>query len=71
MQNSINSVNLLRKLGKRLFFLTNASNITRRNFLEKLTKRGIQTKLEEVYCASYLSSLYFKMCLPNIHSVIH
>ena len=59
----------MKKMGKRLFFLTNASNINRKMFMEKLNKRGVEAKIDDVYCASYLSALYFKMCLPNINSV--
>ncbi|XP_058477923.1 glycerol-3-phosphate phosphatase [Solea solea] len=55
-------INLLKKNGKRVFFLTNNSSKTRRMYAEKMATMGVSVAPEEVFgtaycCAAYLSTV--------------
>lgn len=53
-------INLLKKAGKRVFFVTNNSTKTRRMYAEKLHKLGFQATEDEVFGTAYCSALYLK-----------
>eukprot|EP00053_Salpingoeca_punica_P011567 m.103019 g.103019 ORF g.103019 m.103019 type:complete len:299 (-) comp15707_c2_seq1:273-1169(-) len=48
----------LRKQGKQLFFVTNNSTRSRRSYLEKFVKLGIDARVEEIYGSSYAAASY-------------
>lgn len=57
----------MKKLGKRVFFLTNNSTKTRKQVFEKLVKMGVKCELEQVYTSGYVASIYAeKEGLKNI-----
>ncbi|KAJ7392631.1 hypothetical protein OS493_010282 [Desmophyllum pertusum] len=53
----------LRKLGKRIFFVTNNSSKSRAAYLKKFEKFGIEASEEEIYCTSYAVAYYLKEIL--------
>ncbi|XP_032234319.2 glycerol-3-phosphate phosphatase-like [Nematostella vectensis] len=50
----------LRKLGKKVFFVTNNNTKTREQFLEKFSKYGIQASHTEIYTSAYSTAYYIK-----------
>jgi len=50
----------LRKMGIRLFFLTNNSTKTREDNARKLEGMGISAKAEEIYCSAHETAVYLK-----------
>ena len=57
--NAIEAVNLIRNLGKKIFFVTNNSTKSRRQYVEKLKSCGFQNFAKEnVYCSSGLGSRF-------------
>ncbi|KAK6481718.1 glycerol-3-phosphate phosphatase [Huso huso] len=52
--------NLLKKNGKRVFFVTNNSTKTREMYAEKMAKLGFLAKTEEVFGTAYCSAVYLK-----------
>eukprot|EP01027_Heterolobosea_sp_BB2_P007324 GEZU01010915.1.p1 GENE.GEZU01010915.1~~GEZU01010915.1.p1 ORF type:complete len:331 (+),score=100.08 GEZU01010915.1:117-1109(+) len=50
----------LRRMGKRIFFLTNNSTKSREAYLSKFTKMGIEAHKEEVLSSSYAAAAYLK-----------
>ncbi|XP_041085843.1 glycerol-3-phosphate phosphatase-like [Polyodon spathula] len=53
-------INLLKKNGKRVFFVTNNSTKTREMYAEKMAKLGFQAKTEEVFGTAYCSAVFLK-----------
>jgi len=53
----------LRKLGKRIFFVTNNSSKSRAQYLKKFEKFGIEARKEEIYGTSYAVAYYLKEIL--------
>ncbi|MBN3303951.1 PGP phosphatase, partial [Amia calva] len=53
-------INLLKKNGKRVFFVTNNSTKTREMYAEKLGKMGFNAKEEDVFGTAYCSAVYLK-----------
>jgi phosphoglycolate/pyridoxal phosphate phosphatase family enzyme len=66
---SVETIKYLRQMNKKLFFLTNGSCNSREKVAEKLNKRGVGVTVPEVYCATYLSALFFKTFLSHISKV--
>lgn len=60
IQNSENVMNTFRKLGKRVFYVTNNSSKTRAEFLEKCKELNFNATEEEILCTSYLAAQYLK-----------
>lgn len=58
--NSENVMNTFRKLGKRVFFVTNNSQRTRAEFVEKCKDLNFDATEEEFLCTSYLAANYLK-----------
>mmetsp|Transcript_5293 Transcript_5293/g.19060 ORF Transcript_5293/g.19060 Transcript_5293/m.19060 type:complete len:320 (-) Transcript_5293:6615-7574(-) len=54
------SIELLRELGKRLVFVTNNSNKSRKEYAHKFEQHGIHVEKEEVFCASFAAAAYLK-----------
>ncbi|XP_063077346.1 glycerol-3-phosphate phosphatase [Engraulis encrasicolus] len=53
-------INLLKKNGKRVFFVTNNSTKTRKMYADKLAKLGFDAAEEEVFGTAYCSAMYLK-----------
>eukprot|EP01118_Nematostelium_gracile_P013325 TRINITY_DN5011_c0_g1_i2.p1 TRINITY_DN5011_c0_g1~~TRINITY_DN5011_c0_g1_i2.p1 ORF type:complete len:193 (+),score=45.50 TRINITY_DN5011_c0_g1_i2:38-616(+) len=59
------SLQLLKKLGKKFYFVTNNSTTSRANYVKKLQKMGIEATAEQIIgsayaAAKYLESIEFK-----------
>lgn len=54
------TLELLRGLGKRLFFVTNNSTKSRAGYLKKFTSLGLKVKAEEIYSSSYAAAAYLE-----------
>lgn len=50
----------LRKLGKRVLFVTNNASKSRRLLLKRFESLGIQASQDEVFSSAYASALYLK-----------
>jgi 4-nitrophenyl phosphatase len=50
----------LRRAGKRIYFLTNASGFSRQGVADKLERCGVEAHVEEVFVASYAAALHAK-----------
>ncbi|XP_062382767.1 glycerol-3-phosphate phosphatase [Sardina pilchardus] len=53
-------INLLKKNGKRVFFVTNNSTKTRKMYADKLATLGFNASEEEVFGTAYCSAMYLK-----------
>ncbi|GLG97216.1 Hydrolase [Gryllus bimaculatus] len=54
------TIDLLRKMGKKVYFVTNNSTKNRNEFLGKLEKMGFTASQDEALCTSYLTACYFQ-----------
>ncbi len=59
------TLNLLRKKGYRIFFLTNNGEHPREFFVERLKRFGIEAKIDELYSSSYGTARYIKENFPK------
>ncbi|XP_037320547.2 glycerol-3-phosphate phosphatase [Pungitius pungitius] len=53
-------INLLKKKGKKVFFVTNNSTKTRKMYAEKMTALGFDAREDEVFSTAYCSAAYLK-----------
>lgn len=53
-------INLLKKNGKKVFFVTNNSTKTRKMYADKMTTLGFNVTEEEVFGTAYCSAMYLK-----------
>ena len=53
-------INLLKKHGKNVFFVTNNSSKTRKLYAQKMGRMGFNVKEEEVFGTAYCSAMYLK-----------
>ncbi|KAM3859783.1 glycerol-3-phosphate phosphatase [Diretmus argenteus] len=53
-------INLLKKHGKRVFFVTNNSSKTRKMYADKMSRMGFDVTQEEVFGTAYCSAAYLK-----------
>ncbi|XP_028405623.1 glycerol-3-phosphate phosphatase-like [Dendronephthya gigantea] len=53
-------IKYLRKLGKKIFFVSNNNTKARRQYLEKFYRLGIDAKEEEIYSSGYAAAYYIK-----------
>ncbi|XP_011630236.1 glycerol-3-phosphate phosphatase isoform X2 [Pogonomyrmex barbatus] len=60
LPNSADVINLFRKLGKRVFYVTNNSMKTRDGLVEKCKALKFQANQEDILCTSYLSACYLQ-----------
>jgi phosphoglycolate phosphatase len=54
------TIDFLRSLGKKLFFVTNNSTKSREGYLGKFTKLGLNISAEEIYSSSYAAAAYLE-----------
>ncbi|KAG6548634.1 hypothetical protein Mapa_009788 [Marchantia paleacea] len=54
------TVDLLRTLGKRLYFLTNNSTKSRRQYAERANKFGLAVRDDEIFSSGFAAALYLK-----------
>ncbi|KAL4225152.1 hypothetical protein ACF0H5_015845 [Mactra antiquata] len=56
----VEAVQKLKKLGKRIFYVTNNSSKTREQMVEKCQKMGYPAEQDSIICTAYVSALYLK-----------
>ncbi|WP_315906003.1 HAD-IIA family hydrolase [Priestia koreensis] len=66
---AMEAINYLRQEGHRIVFFTNKSISTREEYLAKLTKLGIKTKLDEIINSNYITANYLKQNMISTDSV--
>lgn len=54
------TLELLRGLGKMMFFVTNNSTKSRKGYLKKFTDLGLNVKAEEIFSSSFAAAAYFE-----------
>ncbi|KAI0226524.1 hypothetical protein L0F63_001098 [Massospora cicadina] len=54
------TLNWLRTLGKRLFFVTNNSTKSRHQYVEKFHRLGVPAKAEEIFSSAYAAAVYLQ-----------
>lgn len=67
IKSAIESVNWLRKMNKKVVFLTNNSSLSREKYVKKFEKMGLKVSINEIYTSSYATALYLKN--RNINNV--
>ncbi|KAF7719049.1 p-nitrophenylphosphatase [Penicillium ucsense] len=60
---TVDTLELLRKNGKQVVFVTNNSTKSRADYLKKLESLGIPSNVEEIFSSSYSSSIYISRIL--------
>lgn len=60
LPNASNVLNLFRKLGKRVFYVTNNSTKTRDEFVEKFRSLQFEAEKDEIMCTANLSARYLQ-----------
>uniref|UniRef100_A0A6B2LCQ5 4-nitrophenylphosphatase n=1 Tax=Arcella intermedia TaxID=1963864 RepID=A0A6B2LCQ5_9EUKA len=63
----VETLNLLRNMGKRLIFVTNNSTKTRALIQKKIQSFGIQCNQEEIFGSAYAAAVYLKSINFNKH----
>ena len=53
-------INKLEELGKKVYYLTNNSTRTREDYVKKLEKMGIKSKIENIITSAYAAALYLR-----------
>lgn len=54
------TLELLKSMGKKLFFVTNNSTKSRAGYLQKFLSLGLQLKADEIYSSSYAAAAYLE-----------
>ncbi|OAP56803.1 hypothetical protein AYL99_08915 [Fonsecaea erecta] len=62
---AVSSLELLRKKGKQVVFVTNNSTKSRQDYQKKLEGMGIPASAEEVFGSSYSAAIYIARILPQ------
>lgn len=52
------TINILKEMGKNIYYITNNSTKTREQYLKKLTKMGFNASVEEILGSAYLTACY-------------
>ena len=60
IQNSPETVNKFKQLGKKFCYITNNNTKTRSEFLEKCERLKYDATMEEIVCTSFLAAVYLK-----------
>ena len=60
IQNSPETVNKFKQLGKKFFYITNNNTKTRSEFVEKCDRLNYDAAMEEIVCTSFLAAVYLK-----------
>ena len=50
------AVNALKASGKTVVFVTNNATLSRKGYVEKMRRMGIEATLDDVYCSSYITA---------------
>ncbi|TLS37280.1 HAD-IIA family hydrolase [Pseudalkalibacillus caeni] len=64
------TVKRMKELGNKVVFLTNKPIATRKDYVEKLNKLGIEVQLEEVVNSGYLTGMYLSNVLKRDEKVL-
>lgn len=64
---TVPTLEMLRKKGKQVVFVTNNSTKSRQDYKKKLEGMGIPANVEEVFGSSYSASIYISRILPQSH----
>jgi 4-nitrophenyl phosphatase len=64
---SVPTLEMLRKKGKQVVFVTNNSTKSREDYRKKLESMGIPASVEEVFGSSYSAAIYISRILPQSH----
>jgi phosphoglycolate/pyridoxal phosphate phosphatase family enzyme len=62
---SADTIVRLQQAGKKIYFLTNNSSRSRGYYQQKLSRFGIDVKLEQIYTSAYLASIYLSGIKPG------
>jgi len=54
------AIDKLKAMGKKVFFVTNNSNKSRKEYVQKFLKMGYHVVDDEIFCASYVTAEYLK-----------
>jgi len=60
IQGSVETINMFRDLGKKVFFLTNNSTRSRSSYKLKMENMGFKASIEEIIGSSFLAASYLK-----------
>lgn len=60
IEGAAETIEALRKAGKRIIYATNNGRVTRRQIVDKLTHLGFRISLDEVMCTTYAAAVYLK-----------
>ncbi|KAF9912542.1 hypothetical protein BX616_010302 [Lobosporangium transversale] len=59
----LDTINFLRKHGKKLVFVTNNSTLSRTNYVKKFQKLGIEASEKDIFTSAYATAVYLKNIL--------
>jgi phosphoglycolate/pyridoxal phosphate phosphatase family len=68
-EEAFKTLELLKSKGKKIYFLTNATHRSRKEYQQKLKRFGFETGIEYIYNASYLAVSYIKLVYPEIKKI--
>ncbi|KAI9500748.1 4-nitrophenylphosphatase [Coemansia spiralis] len=54
------ALDMLRRRGKRLIFVSNNSSTSRKDYVAKFSKLGIQASVEEIFSSAYATAVYLR-----------
>ena len=60
IEGAVEAVEKLKKRVKKVLFTTNNATLSRRNYIKKLRKMGINSKKSEILTSAYAAALYLK-----------
>ena len=66
---SVETLNKLQEMGKRVFFVTNTASLTQKGLAKKLTSKGYVCKPEQVYSSALATAVYLRKRYPSIRKV--
>jgi phosphoglycolate/pyridoxal phosphate phosphatase family enzyme len=69
IENIKETLELLRKLKKNLFFITNNSTKSRKAYSEKFKTKNIPVSEDEIFCSSFIVADYLKVNHPEVKKV--
>ena len=69
VENAFETLNQLKDLKKKVFFVTNNSAKSRHQYLEKLSHLGFNSEPESMYPLSYVGPLYVKTKYPEVKKI--
>ncbi|WP_409293950.1 HAD-IIA family hydrolase [Peribacillus sp. SCS-26] len=70
IEGAAEAIRALQERGDKVVFLTNKSIATRREYVDKLNKLGIQTELSQVINSNYITAKYLKDQLKDGEAVL-